>query len=124
MIVNGNTSLESVVNGQSDITLGSSAEVESEIVIHGEISLSSEEDGDSSVDLLLDGIEGSFYIIEAGAHEIYGGDYDITPQSVAQTLLTADKLMEDNVTIRKIPTYEVSNDSGGKTFYIAESLED
>ena len=43
----------------------------------------------------------------------YSGPYDITPLFTAQVLLTAKKLMQKDVTIRKIPQYEVSNSTNG-----------
>lgn len=55
----------------------------------------------------------------AGAPE-YSGPYDITPLFTAQVLPTAKKLMQKDVTIRKIPQYEVSNDSNGYTLIIGE----
>lgn len=54
-----------------------------------------------------------------GAPE-YSGPYDITPLFTAQVLPTAKKLMQKDVTIRKIPQYEVSNDSSGYTLIIGE----
>ncbi|MEF2873209.1 MAG: hypothetical protein U0O46_02420 [Gemmiger qucibialis] len=54
-----------------------------------------------------------------GAPE-YSGPYDITPLFTAQVLPTAKKLMQKDVTIRKIPQYEVSNDSNGYTLIIGE----
>lgn len=54
-----------------------------------------------------------------GAPE-YSGPYDITPLFTAQVLPTAKKLMPKDVTIRKIPQYEVSNDSNGYTLIIGE----
>ena len=50
----------------------------------------------------------------------HGGPYDITPLFTAQVLPTAKKLMQKDVTIRKIPQYEVSNDSSGYTLIIGE----
>ena len=50
----------------------------------------------------------------------YAGPYDITPLFTAQVLPTAKKLMQKDVTIRKIPQYEVSNDSNGYTLIIGE----
>lgn len=50
----------------------------------------------------------------------YSGPYDITPLFTAQVLPTAKKLMQKDVTIRKIPQYEVSNDSSGYTLIIGE----
>lgn len=42
----------------------------------------------------------------------YAGPYDITPLLSAQTLPTAKRLLQQNITIKKIPQYEVSNDYG------------
>lgn len=56
----------------------------------------------------------------AGAAPEYSGPYDITPLFTAQVLPTAKKLMQKDVTIRKIPQYEVSNDSNGYTLIIGE----
>lgn len=54
-----------------------------------------------------------------GAPE-YSGPYDITPLFSAQTLPTAKRLMQRNLTIKKIPQYEVTNDSNGYTLIIGE----
>lgn len=50
----------------------------------------------------------------------YNGPYDITPLFSAQTLPTAKRLMPRNLTIKKIPQYEVTNDSNGYTLIIGE----
>ncbi|MBQ6679563.1 MAG: hypothetical protein IJM76_06020 [Lachnospiraceae bacterium] len=49
----------------------------------------------------------------------YEGEYTVTPKMVEQVLETADKRMLDDVTVRAIPYYEVGNDQGGTTVYIA-----
>lgn len=54
-----------------------------------------------------------------GAPE-YSGPYDITPLLSAQTLPTAKRLLQQNITIKKIPQYEVTNDSNGYTLIIGE----
>lgn len=54
-----------------------------------------------------------------GAPE-YSGPYDITPLFSAQTLPTAKRLLQRNLTIKKIPQYEVTNDSNGYTLIIGE----
>lgn len=51
-------------------------------------------------------------------HEYYIGEYDVTPKIKSQVLETRDKLMSDDVTVRAIPFYEVSNPQGGTTFII------
>lgn len=56
--------------------------------------------------------------------EIYAGPYTVTPKVDAQTMATKDKAMSDDVTIKAIPVYDVSNTSGGTTFYIATAGEE
>lgn len=58
----------------------------------------------------------------AGAVPVYGGPYEAIPKVEAQTLPTAKKLMTDDVTVHGVPFYEVSNDQGGNTVYIAKEL--
>lgn len=49
----------------------------------------------------------------------YKGPYQVVPELDNDiTLETKDKKMNDNVTVGKIPLYETSNISGGKTVYI------
>lgn len=50
--------------------------------------------------------------------DTYTGEYIVRPAVTAQTLETKGKTMKDNVTIKRIPRYEVSNTSGGTTFTI------
>lgn len=52
--------------------------------------------------------------------ESYEGEYTVTPSRTAKVLQTANKVLSDNVTIVAIPYGEVSNLSGGTTFYIAK----
>ena len=50
----------------------------------------------------------------------YSGRYTITPDaSNEQTLSTAQKKLTDDIVVEKIPYFEVSNNSGGKTVTIA-----
>lgn len=53
----------------------------------------------------------------------YTGDYTVTPKVEAQTLPTAKKLMADDLTVLGVPIYEVSNNSGGSTVYIAKEMD-
>lgn len=51
----------------------------------------------------------------------YEGEYDITPSTYNdQVLATQNMVMSKDVTIRKIPQFEVSNTSNGKTLIIGE----
>lgn len=53
---------------------------------------------------------------------VYDGPYEAVPKVEAQTIPTAKKLMTDDVTVHGVPFYEVSNDQGGNTVYIAKEL--
>ena len=48
----------------------------------------------------------------------YDGDYVINPAFFEQTLETADKIMDADVTVNPIEVSRTSNPSGGKTVYI------
>lgn len=52
----------------------------------------------------------------------YNGDYTVIPKTTIQKLETKEKRMLDDVTIREIPSYKVSNDKGGTTFVIGKEL--
>lgn len=54
--------------------------------------------------------------------ETYEGPYDVTPKVTAQTLQTAQKLMREDVSVREIPYFDVSNPAGGNTIYIANEV--
>ena len=52
--------------------------------------------------------------------ETYTGDYTVIPLARNDVVLeTARKLCTDDITVKKIPTYETRNDYG-LSFYIAE----
>lgn len=51
--------------------------------------------------------------------EHYEGPYEVIPTADGQTLSTAKKHMEEDVHIMAIPVYDVGNNSGGITVYIA-----
>ena len=53
----------------------------------------------------------------------YDGSYEVTPKVDSQILPTADKYMEKDVLINKIPYYSTSNSSGGNTIYIGGNIE-
>lgn len=53
--------------------------------------------------------------------DAYDGEYEATPKSYEQYLATGDKYVANDITIRKIPYYETSNESG-TTVYIAGDI--
>lgn len=59
-------------------------------------------------------------VIRSDTHSYYDGSYTVTPRSTAQILPTADKIMRNDLTVFKIPYWEVGN-LNGTTVYIGES---
>lgn len=56
--------------------------------------------------------------------EIYDGDTTIIPKANEQTVLpTAQKLVEDDITVMEIPFYQTTNPQGGNTIYIGRESE-
>ena len=52
---------------------------------------------------------------------VYVGDYEVTPKANDDQILeTKDKLMNDNITVFKVPRYDTTNLGGGLTVFIAE----
>lgn len=62
------------------------------------------------------------YLTEYVGGEPYDGEYVVTPKVVEQTLPTKDKVLVDDITIKEVPVYRVSNPSGGTTVYIAKEV--
>lgn len=71
-------------------------------------------------------IHGTAFIsgaIQAGISDVpkYAGETTVTPKVENETVLpTRDKIVKDDITVLKIPKFEVSNDSGGYTLIIGE----
>lgn len=86
------------------------------------------QENDSVFDAHIDEDDQSFKadfgeVIETiGDVEEYDGAYEVTPKVNEQTLPTASKYLSDDVTINKIPYFEVSNNSGGDTVYIGNEV--
>lgn len=60
---------------------------------------------------------GNVVIISSDAPK-YTGVYTVTPETFQQTLYTEGKILVDDVTVKEIPYYEVSNEYNGKTVII------
>lgn len=54
--------------------------------------------------------------------EEYKGAYEVTPKVEAQTLPTKDKMLIDDMTIKAIPIFKVSNTTGGNTVFIGNEV--
>ena len=60
-------------------------------------------------------------VMEVPTAPPYLGEYEVVPKVYAdQTLPTSGKLLGRDVLVHKIPQFEVSNGSGGKTLIIGE----
>lgn len=62
-------------------------------------------------------------IVDNGGGAVYEGEYTIIPETTAQTLPTAHKRMQDDLTVLAIPYYETTNETGGNTVYIGMEVE-
>lgn len=54
--------------------------------------------------------------------DYYKGDYTVTPKVEKQELETRQKFLTENVKIKEIPFFEVSNLEGGQTVFIGKEL--
>lgn len=81
------------------------------------IGITEEAEGDCLID--GDGECGIVIQVEHGERQHYSGEYVVIPSMEDQTLSTKEKIMDDDVEVRKIPIYETTNLSGGTTLYIA-----
>ena len=61
-------------------------------------------------------------VVEYIGGELYEGDYVVTPKVEGQVIPTKDKVMVENMEIRPIPFFNVSNTSGGNTVYIGNEV--
>lgn len=50
--------------------------------------------------------------------DVYDGEYTLTPETTDQVLLTKEKLLKENVTIKAVQKQIVENPSGGQTITI------
>ena len=92
------------------------------IVIEGEVSLSSAIEGEMAMTSLVDGEIDKVVFVDT-SHPVYDGDYIVTPLVNSEvTLDTNGKLMEDDVTVLRVPYLETANPSGGNTAYIGEHI--
>lgn len=50
--------------------------------------------------------------------DVYDGEYTLTPETTDQVLLTKEKLLKENVTVKAVPKQIVDNLAGGQTVTI------
>lgn len=87
-------------------------------IIAGKIIFSSDLKGSVSANKNILGAKASI----STDHELYSGAYNVTPEIEEQTLNTSDKLMIEDVKIRAIPYYSVSNQYNGETIIIGGNI--
>lgn len=92
--------------------------IEEEIQLDGDIFESTELIGELEEPQDL---EGTLSI--ANEVETYNGKYQVIPKVQQQELKTKFKYMIDDVKVVAIPYFEVGNNNGGTTVYIADDLE-
>lgn len=61
-------------------------------------------------------------IINVLPFPVYEGEYEVTPKVTEQTLQTAQKILEEDMHVKQIPYFEVSNNSGGNTVFIGSEV--
>ena len=54
--------------------------------------------------------------------DYYDGDQTVTPKVEKQELATRQKFLTEDVKIKEIPFFEVSNNEGGQTVFIGKEL--
>ena len=52
----------------------------------------------------------------------YEGSYEVTPKVDSQNLPTKNKVLVDDMTVKAIPFFNVSNISGGSTVFIGSEV--
>ena len=57
-------------------------------------------------------------IKESTEADVYIGEYTLTPETTDQVLLTKEKLLKENVTVKAVPKQIVDNHAGGQTVTI------
>ena len=89
------------------------------VEIDGDADLMLVESADCGLEFQSDGEVGIVTEVQSYDVPTYDGEYVVTPTMEQQTLMTKNKMMTDNVQVKKIPLYETTNLSGGTTVYIA-----
>lgn len=68
-------------------------------------------------------LQGAVVIPEAVKAESYDGAYEVMPKFSSDVVLpTENRLMQQNLTVLKIPQYEISNEAGGKTLIMGDDI--
>ena len=94
--------------------------INQEAILSGVVSIQ-ESSLSGKVSILEASLSGVVSIPAAITVPFYEGEYVVTPKVESDSVLpTNGKQMQQDVTVLKIPQFEVSNESGGKTLIIGE----
>lgn len=56
-------------------------------------------------------------------YDVYSGEYQVVPKAFEQQVLpTSNRVLKEDVVVREVPFYEVSNESDGVTAYIGKDM--
>ena len=59
----------------------------------------------------------------SGDYPLYAGAYVVTPKAMEQQVLPTERtVLLNDITVKKVPLYQTSNNSGGNTVYIATEV--
>ena len=62
-------------------------------------------------------------VVVRTGHKTYEGPYEVTPKAdEQQTLQTKGMSMKEDMTVKAIPYFDVSNNAGGQTIYIGTEV--
>ena len=89
--------------------------------LEGEIKTKATIIGDISSKCIIGDVIVGRAVIKKDEADPYDGDYIVTPSSNSQTLETANKKMLNDVEVKAIPYYDVSNEYG-RTIYIGGEI--
>ena len=75
-------------------------------------------DGELSLNLHMDGEVGIVTKVVEHDLPVYTGDTTVNPDFVGTVLMTAQRVVNQNITVNPIRVESVSNPTGGRTVYI------
>ena len=56
-------------------------------------------------------------------YDVYSGEYQVVPKAFEQQVLpTSNRVLKEDVVVREVPFYVVSNESDGVTAYIGKDM--
>ena len=123
IVIGGDTNIDAGIVGDQSLQERIDGQIVINPIINGEVNSSSTLNGQVNLTQVISGEVGTFYNTSSEQHETYSGEYEVTPSTISsQILKTADKIMEDDVKVNKIPYWETSNEYG-ITIYIGNDAE-